>query len=122
MQQVTISEHDLRHLVSPAFQEPNIAIRPGSYSEREAANRRDGVFRESAGSGQAGDLGSIWFGSLMRVDGIARDRLEWEWMAEPGNRATVEQFWQTANARDWDALEKMLDSEYAWEMPLRRAS
>src|SRR5258708_13345585 len=53
----------------------------------------------------------------MGVDGIARERLEWELVAEPGNRATAEKFWQGANARDWDALEKMLDPEYAWEMP-----
>src|SRR5260370_34837029 len=52
----------------------------------------------------------------MGVGGIARDRLEWKLMAEPGNRAMVEQFWQAANARDWDALEKMLDPEDAWEM------
>jgi ketosteroid isomerase-like protein len=38
-------------------------------------------------------------------------------MATTGNRAVLEQFWQAINTRDWDALEKLLAADYAWEMP-----
>jgi ketosteroid isomerase-like protein len=38
-------------------------------------------------------------------------------MGEAGNRQIVEGFFQALNKHDWDAMEKLLDAEYVWEMP-----
>jgi ketosteroid isomerase-like protein len=38
-------------------------------------------------------------------------------MADTGNHETVEKFFQAVNQRDWDAVEKLVDAEYVWEMP-----
>jgi ketosteroid isomerase-like protein len=34
-----------------------------------------------------------------------------------GNRKAVEKFFEAANARDWDGIEKLVDAGYVWEMP-----
>ena len=33
------------------------------------------------------------------------------------NREIVDAFYRAANARDWDAIEKLIDTDYVWEMP-----
>ena len=38
-------------------------------------------------------------------------------MGEGGNRASLEKFFQALNDQDWDAMAKLLDHEYVWEMP-----
>jgi ketosteroid isomerase-like protein len=38
-------------------------------------------------------------------------------MSDAGNRAAVDKFFQAVNKRDWEALDKLLDADYVWEMP-----
>ena len=38
-------------------------------------------------------------------------------MAEKGNREIVEQFFEALNRQDFDAVEKLVDPAYVWEMP-----
>ena len=38
-------------------------------------------------------------------------------MTEPGNRERVERFFKALNDRDFEAMEKLVDPAYVWEMP-----
>jgi len=38
-------------------------------------------------------------------------------MAQLSHREVVDKFYQSANARDWDAIETLLDPDYTFEMP-----
>ena len=38
-------------------------------------------------------------------------------MAAKGNREIVEQFFEALNRQDFDAVEKLVDPAYVWEMP-----
>ena len=38
-------------------------------------------------------------------------------MAEKGNREVVEELFRALNDRDWDAMARLVDPGYVWEMP-----
>ena len=38
-------------------------------------------------------------------------------MAEAGNREIVEKFFEALNRKDFDAVERLVDPAYVWEMP-----
>jgi hypothetical protein len=38
-------------------------------------------------------------------------------MTEKGNREVVEEFFQALNRTDWDAMARLVDPGYVWEMP-----
>jgi len=38
-------------------------------------------------------------------------------VAAPSNRERIELYWQAVNARDLDAVPRLLHPEYVWEMP-----
>jgi len=38
-------------------------------------------------------------------------------MAQLSHREVVDKFYRSANARDWDAIETLLDPDYTFEMP-----
>lgn len=38
-------------------------------------------------------------------------------MSETGNRETVETYFRALNRGDWDAMQKLVDPAFVWEMP-----